>query len=51
MQKDEFEKMKDEYYTLRGWDLKTGLQTIAGLKRLGLDDVSDSLLKMKRVIP
>jgi aldehyde:ferredoxin oxidoreductase len=51
VQKDEFEKMKDEYYTLRGWDLKTGLQTIAGLKRLGLDDVSDSLLKMKRVIP
>jgi aldehyde:ferredoxin oxidoreductase len=51
VERDEFEKMKDEYYTLRGWDAKTGLQTSAGLKRLELDDVSDYLEKIGRTIP
>jgi len=32
-----FEKMKDEYYQLRGWDIKTGLPTIQRPKELGLD--------------
>ena len=35
--------MKDEYYELRGWDLKTGLQTRAALEGLGLKDVADDL--------
>ncbi|MBL7119869.1 MAG: hypothetical protein ISS53_04215 [Dehalococcoidia bacterium] len=39
----EFEKMKDEYYQLRGWDVATGLQTRAELKELGLTDVAQDL--------
>ena len=46
VERDEFEKMKDEYYTLRGWDKKNGLQTNAELKRLELDEISDYLGKM-----
>jgi aldehyde:ferredoxin oxidoreductase len=34
-----FEKMKDEYYQLRGWDLKTGLQKKDTLQKLGLSDI------------
>lgn len=47
----EFEKMKSEYYILRGWDEKTGLQTSAGLKSLGLNDIADYLEKAKQVMP
>ena len=32
----ELDMMLDEYYTTRGWDLKTGLPTKETLKRLGL---------------
>ena len=39
----EFEKMKDEYYQLRGWDVATGLQTRAELEELGLPDVAQDL--------
>ena len=28
--------MKDQYYTLRGWDLKTGAPTPSKLAELGL---------------
>jgi aldehyde:ferredoxin oxidoreductase len=38
-----FEKMKNEYYALRGWDVATGLQTRAGLVQIGLKDVADEL--------
>ena len=31
-----FEKLKDEYYTLRGWDIKTGNPTRKKLEKLGL---------------
>jgi aldehyde:ferredoxin oxidoreductase len=34
-----FEKMKDEYYTLRGWDLKTGIPTGEKLAELRLSAV------------
>lgn len=36
LDKEKFEKMKDEYYTLRGWDLN-GIPKQETLKRLGLD--------------
>jgi aldehyde:ferredoxin oxidoreductase len=36
LDKEKFEKMKDEYYTLRGWDLD-GIPKQETLKRLGLD--------------
>ena len=34
-----FEKLKDEYYQLRGWDVKSGLQTKVRLVELGLQDI------------
>ena len=33
----EFERMKDEYYLLRGWDAASGMQTKETLQKLGLD--------------
>jgi aldehyde:ferredoxin oxidoreductase len=39
----EFEKMKDEYYALRGWDIASGLQKAEGLRRLGLGDIVEDL--------
>jgi len=41
--REEFEKMKDEYYRLRGWDVAGGLQRKAKLEELGMDDVADDL--------
>ena len=39
----EFEKMKNEYYQLRGWDVANGLQTRVKLEELQLEDVADDL--------
>jgi aldehyde:ferredoxin oxidoreductase len=41
--RDAFEKMKDEYYELRGWDVATGLQTTTKLNELSLPDVARDL--------
>ena len=41
--REEFERMKDEYYQLRGWDPDTGLQTNSKLRELGLDDIAQEL--------
>lgn len=41
--REEFEKILDEYYQLRGWDVSTGLQTKAKLEELGLEDVARDL--------
>ena len=38
-----FEKLKDEYYALRGWEVASGLQTTARLEELGLADVAEDL--------
>ncbi len=38
-----FEKMKDEYYELRRWDVATGLQTRAQMEDLNLGDIADDL--------
>jgi aldehyde:ferredoxin oxidoreductase len=43
--RDEFEKMKDEYYRLRGWDVAMGLQTTEALEKVGLPDVAQDLNK------
>jgi aldehyde:ferredoxin oxidoreductase len=43
--RDKFEDLKDEYYTLRGWDLKTGFPTVAKLSELDLNDVAADLKK------
>ena len=47
VEEEKFEKMKGEYYALRGWDGATGFQTMAGLKGLGLEDVAIDLEKRK----
>ncbi len=39
LDRKEFEKMKDEYYQLRGWDVASGLQTNAKLRELGLGEI------------
>ncbi len=44
-----FERMKDEYYELRGWDPKSGLQKKAGLEKLGLSFVAPDLETMKKI--
>ena len=41
--RDEFEKMKDEFYQIRGWDAATGLQTRDKLEELSLKEVADRL--------
>jgi aldehyde:ferredoxin oxidoreductase len=39
----DFEKMKDDYYEARGWDVQCGLPTRAKLEDLQLKDVADDL--------
>ncbi len=41
--RDKFQKMKAEYYQLRGWDTTSGLQTTAMLNELGLQDIAREL--------
>lgn len=38
-----FRKTMDEYYTLRGWDVNTGVPKRGKLEQLGLKDVADEL--------
>jgi aldehyde:ferredoxin oxidoreductase len=39
----EFERMKDEYYTLRGWDVESGMQTKEKLQTLGMHFICDEM--------
>ncbi len=43
LDREKFEQVKDEYYSLRGWDVGTGLQTRAKLEELGLGDIVEDL--------
>ncbi len=43
LDREEFEKMKSEYYEIRGWDAASGRQTKACLLRAGLAEVADDL--------
>ncbi|MFX0200940.1 MAG: aldehyde ferredoxin oxidoreductase N-terminal domain-containing protein [Candidatus Hodarchaeota archaeon] len=43
LDRGQFEKVKDEYYTLRGWDVSSGLQTQAKLEEIGLADIAHYL--------
>ena len=47
--RNEFERMQDEYYRLRGWDAATGLQTRKKLEDLGLNEVADDLDQRKLI--
>ena len=41
--RDDFEKLKDEYYELRGWDVASGLPNESKLEELGLQDIAGDL--------
>jgi aldehyde:ferredoxin oxidoreductase len=41
--RDEFEKMKSEYYGLRGWHIESGVPTREKLGELSLLDIADAL--------
>ena len=43
VERDKFESMKAEYYSYRGWDAASGLQTKKKLNELGLADVATDL--------
>jgi aldehyde:ferredoxin oxidoreductase len=43
VKREDFEKLKDEYYELRGWDIDSGLLTEKGLRELGLEDIAAGL--------
>lgn len=47
---EEFNKGLDDFYRLRGWDLKRGWPTEAKLIELGLEDVAADL-KLRRLLP
>jgi len=51
LDRERFERMKDEYYRLRGWDINTGLPYRSTLEGLGLKEVADVLEKYKRLAP
>jgi aldehyde:ferredoxin oxidoreductase len=43
LDRKEFEKMKDEYYQIRGWDVASGLPTRKSLEDLDLKEIADTL--------
>ncbi len=43
------EKMKTEYYQAMGWDVKTGIPTLATLRALNLEDVASDLIKQGKL--
>lgn len=43
MYRTDFEKLKSEYYQLRGWDVESDLPTETRLKVLELEDVASDL--------
>jgi aldehyde:ferredoxin oxidoreductase len=43
VERENFEKLKDEYYELRGWNAASGLPTGVKLKELQLEDVASDL--------
>jgi aldehyde:ferredoxin oxidoreductase len=46
----ELDKLLDEYYAARGWDLKTGVPTRNKLEELGLKDVANELERLGKHI-
>jgi aldehyde:ferredoxin oxidoreductase len=47
---DDLEKMLDDYYDERGWDIQTGLPTREKLVELGLEDIANDLAE-RGVLP
>jgi aldehyde:ferredoxin oxidoreductase len=51
VERDKFEKMMDEYYILRGWDVKTGLQKKEKLEALSLSEIIPEMEKRNLLAP
>ncbi len=51
LDRERFERMKDEYYELRGWDVETGFPRRSTLEGLGLKEVADALEKHEKLAP
>jgi aldehyde:ferredoxin oxidoreductase len=51
LDRTKFEKMKSEYYSLRGWDVTTGVPTRKKLEELGLKDIANNLKKFGKLPP
>ncbi len=45
LDREEMERLKDEYYSLRGWDRQSGFPTRSKLQSLGLEGVAEALQK------
>ena len=45
LDREKFERLKDEYYELRGWDIASGRQTKAKLEELELGDIAEGLMQ------
>lgn len=45
LSKEDCEKLLDDYYDERGWDIETGIPTEKTLKDFGLEDVAEDLKK------
>ena len=43
VKRDIFQRVMDDYYNARGWDIETGLFTKVGLKNLDLEDIIPKL--------
>jgi len=48
--REKFEKMMDEYYIARGWDIKTGLQKKEKLDALGLSEIVPEMDKLNLLV-
>ncbi|MDJ0986567.1 MAG: aldehyde ferredoxin oxidoreductase N-terminal domain-containing protein [Desulfobacterales bacterium] len=46
---EDLEQMKKDYYQAMGWDVKTGIPTLATLRALNLEDVASDLIKQGKL--
>ncbi len=49
LDREVFEAMRKEFYTLRGWDAESGMQKVETLERLGLSVLVQDLRKLDRI--
>ena len=49
LKRDEFEKMRKEFYELRGWDHESGIQKLETLQKLELDDIANDLIQSGKI--
>jgi aldehyde:ferredoxin oxidoreductase len=49
LDKSKFEKLKDQYYSLSGWNIQTGIPTKKKLEELGLKKVALKLEKLGKL--